>query len=406
MTAARPVFATRTVFWMIAAGASAFAAAMVLLIYGDAFRTDNTVGANAFSRSAIGHLALVRTLRRLEVPVILSRNDSAGKSAGRAILLILEPGRTALGDGSLNRLLQADRILLALPKRFGPPDPRNRRWLGRSRMIDVGTAQDVLASLVGDGSVLRPGARPRWLEADGWPMPSLDAPQLMRSSRLRPVIESDQGMLVGAFTEGDRRILVLSDPDILANHGLGDGENALLAVRLIDWLGAPERPVIIDETAHGFRLEPSLWRTIFEFPYLAVTVLAFAAVAVLMWAATGRFGAPQPLDRPFEPGRTTLIESTGALMREGGYDPDLARHYFGSVVRDVSAMMHAPAELEGDALVAWLDRVGSARGTRSRLADLGRALEAALASDKVDARRLTRVTRQLHAWKQEMKHGS
>ena len=49
------------------------------------------------------------------------------------------------------------------------------------------------------------------------------------------VVTQDEG-LAGELRRGRHRILILSDPDLLSNHGLRRGDNAVLAVRLIDHL--------------------------------------------------------------------------------------------------------------------------------------------------------------------------
>ena len=53
-------------------------------------------------------------------------------------------------------------------------------------------------------------------------------------AKLIPIVSSPEGILLGELGRADGRVLVLADPDILATHGLGKGDNANLAFRIID----------------------------------------------------------------------------------------------------------------------------------------------------------------------------
>ncbi len=57
--------------------------------------------------------------------------------------------------------------------------------------------------------------------------------QLVRGDDLQPIVSSERGMLIGELNERGRRIWVLSDPDVISNHGLARGGNAALAVASI-----------------------------------------------------------------------------------------------------------------------------------------------------------------------------
>ncbi len=88
---AAPVFAQRTIVWLIAVGGLSFLSAIVLIAFGEDLLPTGTVQANAYSESAIGHMAFVETLRALGIPVLVSRSDSALKAGPNDLLIVAEP---------------------------------------------------------------------------------------------------------------------------------------------------------------------------------------------------------------------------------------------------------------------------------------------------------------------------
>ena len=126
--AQQAVFSPKTVAWLITVGLLAFAGAAYFMIYGDK-GTSMRAGTNAFSYSALGHRAFVETLRRLEFPVFVSRNNSAAKAGRSALLVIAKPRIRILTDEAISELLAAGTVLLVLPKWKGRPDTTNPRWV-------------------------------------------------------------------------------------------------------------------------------------------------------------------------------------------------------------------------------------------------------------------------------------
>ena len=237
--------------------------------------------------------------------------------------------------------------------------------------------QAVLELAVPDGRVRRPLEPPSW-QTDGLDIvPTLDRPQLVQSTALSPVVATDQGILVGALAREGQTVWVLSDPDILSNHGLGRGDNADLAVAVVEALRPSDSAVVFDETIHGFGQNASLWRLIFQFPYLIATLQVAAAVIALVWATAGRFGSPVPAERPLQAGKETLLNNMASLLQFGGHGSVILRRYLDATLRDVVRRLRAPRTLEGEELIDWVDRVGAARGAQRRFRDLREQVEAA-----------------------------
>jgi hypothetical protein len=271
--------------------------------------------------------------------------------------------------------------------------------------VPTGNVDEVLRIVDPGGRVRHRKGPVRWTDNRLGPVPEIHDPQLIVAGSLAPIVASDGGILVGETRRRGGRIWVLSDPDILANHGLARGDNAALAVALLDRLRSQGGTVIVDETHHGFLQRPSLWRAALRLPFVVVTVQIVIAFAVLMWAAVGRFGAPLPVPRPFRSGKGALIDNAASLLQSGGVEPDVFARYVDTVRRDVARRLHAPRELDPRELTAWLDRIGRARGLGDSLDSILRDAEDAMQRARGGDVRYLRIARRLNRWRQEMIDG-
>src|SRR3984957_18674805 len=230
--------------------------------------------------------------------------------------------------------------------------------------------------------------------------------QLVRGDRLRPIIGAMQGMLVGEISDKDRKIWVLADPDVIANHGLAHEGNAALALALIKALRGGDGSVVFDETVHGFVVRPvSPFLLLFRFPFVVATAQGALAFALLLWATLGRFGAPQTAPPPLAAGREGLLQNMAKLVEFTGHQDVMVKRYVQETVRDAAIARHAPRELTGASLIACLQRVGLARGVAI---DCEAVLIQAAAPEMTRARNssaLVRLAREIHQWKRESVDG-
>jgi hypothetical protein len=403
--AEQATFSSRTVIVLIAIGFLAFVGATYFMIYEDTSGF-HRAGTNAYSHSAIGHKAFVDILRRLEVPVIVSRDNSAEKADHSALIVIAEPRLSLLEDEAIEELLSAGTALLVLPKWNGRADRYNPGWADRVRPVSSARVEDILKRVATDGKIAHGGDEISWQPGPLGIVPTLSKPQLMKTTQLEPILASDQGMLIGELIHDNHRIWVLSDPDILSNHGIDDGDNAALTLAMIDELRSPDGAVIVDESIHGFRQRSNSWGPILELPFVVATILSLAAIIALMWAATERFGSPIAARRPTEAGKAGLIDNTASLLERSGYGAAILRRYLLVTLRDVGRRLHAPRRLDEAALIDWVDRVGEARGVKQRYGVIRRQAEAIAGSGGADSARLARAAQDLYRWKQEIVNGS
>jgi hypothetical protein len=338
--------------------------------------------------------------------VVVSRHDSGGRARDSTLLVVAEP---RLGDASLERALRhmvrpAAAALLVLPKWSGVEDADRRGWITEAELVGASEVERVLdAAGIGARLVRLPAG-----EAVGWDLgsvaaaPSIVMPQLIEGAGLEPVIRCRQGILAGwAYTRAGR-MLVLADPDLLSNHGLLRPGNAVAAIDLLERARRGREAVVIDETLHGFGREPGLFRMLFEYPLVLASIQSLLAVAVLLWAAMGRFGAPEPPRTDMEEGKGTLVENIAMLLRLGDHSAHALERYLGFAVAEVRAALHAPDALSAPQAAEWLDGNAAARGLDLRLADL----ETDVA--RVASRRMPRalpLALRIHRWRKEMVRG-
>ena len=399
------VFSTRVVGLLVGVGLLSFAAAALVGIYADP-QAEGTFGSNAYSYSAIGHKGWSEILGELGVPVVLSRNDSAAKAYdGDGLLILAQPNRDGDGLAALDQMTETDRVLVVLPKWAGFPGFENRRWVKTLTLLDGAAVEKVLQAIDEDATLVRSEGAQDWRSQDWDLQPSLSDPQLITAEGITPIVYSDAGVLLGEYRWSGTTVWVLADPDLINNSGIDEGDNAAFAVAMVSALLPPGSAVIFDETVHGFTVSPDLWQALLGFPLNLAILQSLLAVAVLVWAAGGRFGAPLPPRPRLEAGKQVLIANTASLFEYAGNLADILGRYHEACLRDLGRHLHIPRDIEGAALVHWLNQVGDARGTFKRYSEVNAEVSAAIAGPGTPVASILRAAVHLYRWKQEMIHG-
>jgi len=345
-------------------------------------------------------------LPRLNVPTVKSRSSSLDKLTPGGVLVIAEPVLSPQGEAQIRPLLNAKVVLLVLPKWLGFAGVAKEGWVQQVTERSVGDAQGVLKLIAPNATVKRQDSPVTWSSNAFKAAPHLDMPlQLMSGDRLRPIIAAPEGMLLGEIRDNNRKVWVLSDPDVMSNHGLANPDNAALAVAIIDGLRGVDGNVVFDETVHGFVVRPSTpSMLLFRFPFVVATLQGLIAVALLLWATIGRFGAARAAPPSLSAGREGLLQNMAKLVEFTGHQDEMVKRYVEETVRETAVTLHAPRELSGKGLIAWLKRVGLARGaTIDFEALLQRAGETG--SGRRNPSALVKLARDIHRWKGEIVDG-
>jgi len=364
---------------------------------------------SSFSRSAVGHAAFVALLERLPVAVTVSRFRSGARAGETAVLLLLEPDP---GDGeddieSFEETVEgAYRVLLVLPKRSARRDPVHG-WKAELPLTPVPNEriESLLRKVDVDAKIVRPSSLR--LTANPLPTPRINAPQLIRSNDLMPIVAGPDGILLGTVRGRTNEVYVLSDPDVLENHGLILGRNAEFGVRALEMAGGGRlRPVVIDETFHGYLVPPRVFSELLRFPLVVAVVHLVLLLGVVYWAGSGRFGAPIEEARGIRAGKDLLIGNMADLLLVGHRTPDALRKYFRNAVAAVSARIGLERELSPGEAVDRLARIGKNRDTKIDLKTLESSVRDLCATARFDEGRVIALARDIHRWRKEFLDGS
>jgi hypothetical protein len=403
-----PVFSPRVLTGWTIAVALAFACSLYFMTQGSDQDSIDGAGSNTFSRSAVGYAGIAETLQQLGRPVAKSQYGSLAKLGTGSLLIVAEPRLSVRPQ--VAALLGAKTTLLILPKWRGKPSKQHPGWIADATLVpDIETSLTLWLGAP-KAELVRQPTVDNWSENALGITPDIAGPvQLMKSDRLRPLVATEDGILVGEIRNKDRRLWILSDPDVMANHGLGRKDNAAFSVALIDALARGDGAVVFDETVHGFLAQPQTPLNLLvdlKSPFISVTAQAVLAVALLLWAAMVRFGAPTPAPPPLAAGKRGLIRNAAKLIDFAGYQRVIVRRYVDATIRDVGRQLHAPRGLTEGALVEWLQRVGQVRAVGVDYGAIHARAQEIEFGRRRDLSSLLPLVRDIYRWKREIIDGT
>lgn len=386
---------------------------LVLGVAGDDFEHVQTNGANGFSRSALGFQAFSELLEANRVPVVRSRYHTGDRVRPGDVVVLAAPDVDVKDEheaGILAQLLEGDHaVLLILPKwRPSRADERGSKpKLGRVLRVDAERVAALLHEVDADAEVVRTDALDVPVNGFG-AVPEVARPQLVRSAVLTPLVGGDGGILVGQSRRTRGRVVVVSDPDLLANCGLGRGENAALALALIDSLRGEGGSVLLDETLHGLERVPSVWGELVRAPLKygsAHVALLFVAAVV---AGAQRFGKPRALRGGWREGKEALLENIADLMQRVGHVRVAVGRYFDTTVERLAEYHRAPRTLERPARLDWVaGRLAGPRAAELRaLAAAARAPSPPFSSRRSERAAMLALATRIHRFREEVLHGA
>jgi hypothetical protein len=295
-------------------------------------------------------------------------------------------------------------VLLVLPKWIGQPSEKVPGWIDNAALVPEDNPRSIARIAAPGADIIRLDAVPDWTTNEIGRGPVItEKPQLIKSNRLRPIVGSADGMLIGELSSNQRRLWILADPDVLQNHGIA--KNAAFDAALINRLRGAQGNIVFDETVHGFTEQSSSpFHMLIEWPFVLAMIQGLVAVALLLWATMGRFGLPLTAPITLPAGKTRLIENTAKLFALARYQPVIVRRYVYAMIRDAGRALHAPAGLTDSALIAWLQRTSQ---TRDVGVDCSAVLTAAgeLSTSTQAYTSMAALARDIFRWKQEIVDG-
>ena len=404
-------FSPRIVFALAGLAVVLFGLALLFTGGGAEPDADLSVGANSYSRSAIGHRALYETLDKAGRTVLRADSNPLGKLGDDGVLVLFEPESSAFDVTLATKITAAKRVLLVLSKDVGLADPDHPGWIRSAYAMALGDAATGLPTADSKARLERdndfaPMAINRFPQA-----PVIGAQRQRASGGDMDVVIGDQGRyLLGERIDNGRRLIVLTDPEPLENQGVLKGDNAAFALALFDWAGGAKAKFMFDETIHGFSAAPSAkqarqspLRRLLNFPGNLLAALALAACGLLIGATLGRFGPPLAAPREREMGKRALIDSIASLMDFGGRHSFALRRYVEGEFRQAALALRAPPARDLSANLPWLDKAAADRGVSGAPSEM---IRAARAAGPNDLKTLFALAQAAHRWKREMVHGT
>lgn len=378
-----------------------------------------SIDTDTFSESAIGHGALADLLDDQGYWTRISRWESGKEARFASLLILAEPHVMAGGDEELLRKMQttlanSPQTLLVLPKRDGLPSDNSweENWIGAVMHVpeyDVQLVLDTAKITTTPKRVWRPASELSWSSSDATlgTTPNMPDMQLLRpSAKLEPLIWNEQGILFARVKDGGSsggELYVLSDPDIIANHGLHEVENATLAINIIERARRPRGRIVIDEVLHGHEQIPTLWQQLLRFPM----VLGTAQVALLLffaiWAGVLRFGPARRERESYAAGKRFFIDNTAELLTLGGHSAYMLERYVWMVLTEVAFKLNAPSQLERSQMVIWLQQQADRKGVEIDLHKLTQtAMILTVEEKRVRPQKLLAMARQTYHFHKAM----
>jgi hypothetical protein len=411
-------FSRRRLAWAVGVAVASFTIFLLLLAYGRDLERP-APGPNTFSRSALGYQGAAELLRAMGLGVV-SRQAPAGSGVGPDHpLVVAEPDPGAGGGSARQQILWQEALdrkaplVVVLPK-WAPGEPQKGRpeWLSEVELMSPEQVRPALKRLrdsehpievrrfsraKGCEVIWQGEENPRPLKID------IEAVvQLLRSEELEPVIQCAGGLLVARrpATANRPQVVVIADPDLLNNYGLGRGENASVVYQIFTRaLGA--KGVVFDETIHGFNRTRGLIAEALRFPMVLAVLQGVVLLGVVLWAGMGRFGKPLPVTVGLTAGKEVLIGNTAELLTGGGHMADSASRYFQQTTRAVAAYYFLPPDLPETERLARLQALSEGHGKRLNL----KALEADLQRLPAGRRgqdQAAWIAQRLYQWRVEM----
>lgn len=350
------------------------------------------------SESAIGHKAFLTMLDELRLDAQADFNPIMAMIEQKGVIVFLEPNPSEIAPSDLKRRFKGEAAVVVLPKWLAVPNEETPRFIQAAVWMENKAVQDMARAVVADATIVRSGDTTGFTSNSFKIQPLLSRPQLIRSAKLTPLIVQGTDILLGSVKQGKTTVYILSDPDLLNNHGLIKGNNATLAVRILD-KARNKGAISFDGSVQKIIGAMSLWRQLFLPPLLGLLLLAVASIGLLIWHSAQRLLPATKRDVGLANGKMGLVENSAALFDPLEHRRFLKQRYLESAIADIATVMPSIARLQGNARMQALELLGTNRKASDSIGALQNLVDIEGVSAAVAGRRI-------YAWKQEILRGA
>ena len=408
-------FSRRAALLLLVLGSALFVALLWLIATGNGGGSTNDGGAHVGGQGLNGYAAMADYLGRRGYVIERTQNKGALARPG---LLVLTPPAGAKGsdiDDIVSHRRRIGPTLVIAPKWQAMRATNEKDRKARKGWVELaGTQLPEWEGFLDDiGVSLEPApAGARW-SAKGLSGP-LPAPANMESGAgtgLVGLVEGPGGRhtLAGFIDDGgtypglesmvlDRvlhsgqarglyPIVLVFEPDLLDNYGMGHFASAQLAEALVRASGVkPGGTVNFDMTLNGFGHSDNLLTLAFRPPFLAATLCLLMAALLIGWRAFMRFGPPLQADRAIAFGKRALVANTAGMIRRSQRLHLMGVPYAERARRRIAASLTLRPAADPAETDAAIDRALAARHGAASESDNGEPFSA-LAARLEQARR-------------------
>ena len=194
-------------------------------------------------------------------------------------------------------------------------------------------------------------------------------PQTVTGSGCTPIIGTDANMMLGDCRgRGRAKFWLLSDPDLVSNHGLAHAGNAQLALAVVRDF-QPVASVIVDASINRWVVDRDPFTASYErrwedfarmfaWPFTMIWIGFFAIAALVLWRAIVRYGPLAVIftDEP-QAAKTVSISAKARLLRLANHDEALLKSHIRARLQTLAADLLGPHRKQADPLVALLPMI-------------------------------------------------
>ena len=406
---ARTPFDPRVIGAVVVIGVIGFIAMWALMALGPQLSAGNNAQGHALSKGVAGYAGIVDFAERAGMAVDVRRQVEESVPGSGPVLLVLTPDQGSEAD-EIAALINAhgrEPVLIVLPKWQSIAHPQRKGWTGiafpvtaRNDMLDKagigGVGKPRIAPLAApvQTNFTQPGNRRAaiTLAAGNWQR-MVPGP---RNTSLLAMPGSDEALLLRS---ANRRVYVLTDPDLINNFAFASRERARTALTILDLVAedSDAAGIAFDVTLNGLGGGSGFLRLAFVPPFIGITACLIAAGLFALWQAAARFGPARVPARAIPISKRALIESSAELVAQTRREADGADAWLRGQREALARALHAPPGLEGAALDDWIDRRRPAQDGREGFAALARRLPLARNSNE-----LLGLARALHGIRKDL----
>jgi hypothetical protein len=354
-----------------------------------------------FSTAANGFALLYEVLDESNYQVRRSLQKSSPPLKETELLIITDPILSLKNKPSL---IKHPNIFLILPKWEPILNPLKPSWLMFPIPSSTEDSDKILTAFLGQnfqGQIVQKPAVPGWIvNPFGKLKPTVVTPaQLLNSPDITPVIADEDGILLGQYRDVDRTVWILTDPDVMNNHGLEDGQNLPLTLAVLNSLGGSGTLVFDDPTQEPIKVPLNLDNP-FTFPQIITILLTVLSAVCLFYSSGSRFGPPYVPEDSVDFGRRKLIDNSARLLERSGHHKVTLLNYLKIITKPLGKTLHAPPGLSENKLYNWLDDYDPLFGLKNILETVTNA------NPKTPEARLVAWAKTVYVWKARVESGS